>query len=165
VADDSETERTPDVHQSVGAWAKRYYNANRAAIDSVLRPYDVGTTQWYVLYQLATEGETLQRDLGPLLHLERATLSGIVAALVRKGWVDQSADTIDQRQRMLRLTDAGRELWGRLPDPVAVIRAHSFQGSTPEEQATAIRVLESATKTLNEWMSAGASAGEKPDQK
>ncbi len=150
MADDSE-----NVHQSVGAWAKRYYNANRAAIDSVLRPYDVGTTQWYVLYHLATDGPTMQRELGRMLHLERATLSGIVAALVRKGFVDQVADTVDQRQRVLRLTDAGRELWSRLPDPVAVIRAHSFQGSSPDELATAIRVLEAATKRLNDWMSGG----------
>lgn len=150
MADDSE-----NVYQSVGAWAKRYYNANRAAIDSVLRPYDVGTTQWYVLYQLATDGPTMQRELGRMLHLERATLSGIVAALVRKGFVDQVADTVDQRQRVLGLTDAGRELWSRLPDPVAVIRAHSFQGSSPDEIATAIRVLEAATKRLNDWMAGG----------
>src|ERR1700691_6568285 len=40
-------------HDSVGAWAKRLYFAARSVMDSVLRPYGLGSTQWYVLYQLA----------------------------------------------------------------------------------------------------------------
>ena len=69
----------------MGAWAKSYYFAVRAMMESVLRPYDLGSTQYYVLYQLANGGPTMQRDLGPLLQIERATLSEIVATLVRKG--------------------------------------------------------------------------------
>lgn len=139
-------------HESVGAWAKRYYFANRAAIDSVLRPYDLGSTQWYVLHQLVNDGPTMQRDLALLLHLERATLSGIVATLVRKGFIDQAPDDVDQRQRMLRITDAGRQLWAELPDPIAVIRANSFQDATDAELATAVRVLRAATQRLDDYM-------------
>ena len=72
-------------HETVGAWAKRYHTASRVLIESVLRPYDLGSTQWYVLHQLAHHGPMMQRDMGHALHIERATLSGIVATLVRKG--------------------------------------------------------------------------------
>jgi DNA-binding MarR family transcriptional regulator len=137
----------------VGAWAKSYYFAVRAAMDSVLRPHDLGSTQWYVLHQLANDGPTMQRDLGRTLQIERATLSGIVATLVRKGLIDQVPGSQDQRQRMLRLTDAGRKLWKELPDPLAVIRAIAFDGSDAAELATAVRVLRSATQRLNEHMS------------
>jgi DNA-binding MarR family transcriptional regulator len=136
----------------VGAWAKSYYFAVRAAMESVLRPYGLGTTQWYVLYQLANEGPTMQRDLGRMLQIERATLSGIVAALVRKGLVDQLPGTGDQRQRTLRLTDAGLRLWEELPDPLALIRAIAFDGSDAAELATALRVLQSATRRLNDHL-------------
>ena len=78
-----------DAHGSVGAWAKSYYFAVLAAMESILRPYDLGFTQFYVLYQLANHGPTMQRDLGRVLQIERATLSGIVATLVRKGLIDQ----------------------------------------------------------------------------
>ena len=97
-------------HDSVGAWAKRLYFASRAMMDAVLRPYDLGSTQWYVLYQLANEGPTMQRDLVRMLRIERATLSGIVTTLVRKGLVDQTPDTEDQRQRILRITRSGTNL-------------------------------------------------------
>src|ERR1700691_5909911 len=46
-------ERENLKHDSVGAWAKRLYFAARSVMDSVLRPYGLGSTQWYVLYQLA----------------------------------------------------------------------------------------------------------------
>ena len=104
-----------DANGSVGAWAKSYYFAVRAAMESILRPYDLGSTQFYVLYQLANRGPTMQRDLGRVLQIERATLSGIVATLVRKGLIDQLPGSEDQRQRVLRLTGDGTRLW----DPAA----------------------------------------------
>jgi MarR family transcriptional regulator, lower aerobic nicotinate degradation pathway regulator len=140
---------------SVGAWAKRLYFAARAVMDSVLRPYELGSTQWYVLYQLANEGPTMQRDLASMLQIERATLSGIVATLVRKGLVDQTPDSEDQRQRMLRLTRSGKTLWKELPDPRDLILAVAFQGADPAELVIARRVLQAATQRLNEHISGG----------
>jgi DNA-binding MarR family transcriptional regulator len=138
-------------HDSIGASAKSYHFAIRAAMDSILRPYDLGSTQWYVLHRLADDGPTMQRDLGRMLRIERATLSVIVAALVRKGLVDQTPDVVDQRQRVLSLTDAGAELWKDLPDPVAIIRAVSSDGADVDEMATAVRVLRAATERLTAY--------------
>jgi DNA-binding MarR family transcriptional regulator len=50
----------------------------RAPCAARTAPYDLGSTQWYVLYRLANDGPTMQRDLGRMLQIERATLSGIV---------------------------------------------------------------------------------------
>jgi DNA-binding MarR family transcriptional regulator len=144
-----------DQHESVGAWAKRYYYASRTLIESILREYDLGSTQWTVLYQLANDGPTMQRDLGQLLRIERATLSGIVATLVRKGLVDQTPDSVDQRQRVLRLSPAGVKLWEEMPDPIAITRSVSFAGADEAELATALRVLQAATQRLNDHMAEG----------
>jgi DNA-binding MarR family transcriptional regulator len=140
-------------HDSVGAWAKRLYFAARAVMDAVLRPYDLGSTQWYVLYQLANEGPTMQRDLASMLQIERATLSGIVTTLVRKGLIDQTPDSDDQRQRMLRITRSGKKLWKELPDPTELILAVAFKGTDPAELAIARRVLQTATERLNKHIS------------
>jgi DNA-binding MarR family transcriptional regulator len=145
-------------HDSVGAWSKRLYFAARAMMDSILRPYGLGSTQWYVLYQLANVGPTMQRDLGRILQIERATLSGIVTTLVRKGLVDQTADSGDQRQRMLRLTRSGAKLWKELPDPTGRTLAIAFEGADPAELAIARRVLQAATQRLNDHISGGNQA-------
>lgn len=140
---------------SVGAWAKRLYFASRTMMDSVLRPYDLGSTQWYVLYQLANVGPTMQRDLVRMLQIERATLSGVVTTMVRKGLVDQTPDTEDQRQRMLRITRSGTKLWKELPDPIDLILTVAFDGADPAELAVARRVLQTATQRLNEYILEG----------
>ena len=148
-------ERENPKNESVGAWAKRLYFAARAVMDSVLRPYGLGSTQWYVLYQLAKKGPTMQRDLVRILRIERATLSGVVATLVRKGLVDQTSDSDDQRQRLLRITRSGTKLWKELPDLTHLILAVAFDGIDPAELAIARRVLQTATQRLNEHISGG----------
>lgn len=142
------SEKERDQHESAGAWAKRYYQTSQAVLESILRPYGLGPTQWYVLYHLAHDGPTKQRDLVRALRVERATMTGVVAALVRKGLVEQTPDPIDLRQKTLRLTKAGGELWTRLPDPIARILAVAFDGVSEEEQAKVARILRVATERL-----------------
>jgi DNA-binding MarR family transcriptional regulator len=146
---------TDSAHVPVGAWAKSYYFAVRATMESILRPYDLGPTQYYVLYQLANDGPTMQRDLGRMLQVERPTLSGIVATLVRKGLIAQLPGPEDQRQRVLQLTETGMKLWEGLPDPLARIQAIAFDGADAGELAIAVRVLQAATQQLNEHLAAG----------
>ncbi|CAM3939890.1 MarR family transcriptional regulator [Kibdelosporangium persicum] len=127
-------------------------------MESVLRPHDLGPTQWYVLYQLATVGPTSQRDMGLLLQVERATLTGVVAALVRKGLVEQTTDPADQRQKVLTITKAGKALWRKLPDPIALILETAFADESEADIATTARVLRTATGRLTEWLSKGDDA-------
>ena len=137
-------------NDSVGAWAKKYYLTSRALTEATLRPWGLGRTQWLVLWQLVNEGPTPQREMGRLLEVERATLSGIVSTLVRKGLVTQEPDPTDQRQRILRITEAGTALWSELPDPLAVSAQVAFGGMDAAELATARRVLQEAARRLNE---------------
>src|ERR1700761_1823129 len=92
------TRRSAHHHDTVGGCAKRLYFASRAVMDTLLRPYGLGSTQWYVLYQLANVGPTMQRDLVQMLNIERATLSGVVTTLLGKGLIAQAPDAKDQRQ-------------------------------------------------------------------
>ncbi|AMM22485.1 hypothetical protein AX769_16015 [Frondihabitans sp. PAMC 28766] len=141
-----------DALDTVGAWAKKYHLASRSVIEASLRDYGLGPTQYYVLYQLSHAGPTIQRDLGVMLSVERATLSGIVATLVRKGLVIQEADVSDQRQRVLRLTDAGRALWAELPDPVAILKDVAYSGISEADLAVARQVLQDATAKLTDYV-------------
>ena len=118
-------------------------------IERILRPYDLGSTQWYVLYQLANYGPTPQRDFPQLLQIERPALSDVVAALVRKGFVTQEPDPNDRRQRLLRLTTTGEALWNELPDPIALILKVAFEGVDDATLETVITVLRTATERLN----------------
>ncbi|MBY3308040.1 winged helix DNA-binding protein [Rhizobium laguerreae] len=150
-------ERKDTDRDLIGAWTKRCYFAGRAVMDSALRPYDLGSVQWYVLYQLATAGPTMQRDLVRLLTIERATMTGIVATLVRKGLVGQEPDRVDQRQKLLRITATGAKLWGELPD-LSFIRSAAFDGIDEADIAVAVRVLQTATERLENQLQKGTAS-------
>jgi DNA-binding MarR family transcriptional regulator len=137
--------------EAAGSWAKKYFLASRALMESVLRPYDLGTTQWYVLYLLAHDEPINQRDLTRTLEIERATLSAVISALVRKGLIDQTSDPDDQRQKVLQITTAGRDLWVTLPDPIALITRAAFDGVDEMEIATTNRLLRDATQRLIDY--------------
>lgn len=136
-------------HDSAGAWAKRYYLASRAVLEATLRPYDLGSTQWYVLWQLANNGPTAQRDLLAMLQVEKPTLTGVVSALVRKGFVEQTEDPVDLRQRVLKITRSGLKVWRSLPDPIDLILKVAFDGVAEADLKTVVRVLQAATQRLN----------------
>ncbi len=139
----------PSHHQSAGACAKNFHLAARSVIDMTLRPYDLGSTQWYVLWHLVHDGSLAQRDLLQPLQIEKATLSGVVSALVRKGLIEQATDSADQRQKLLSITRAGRALWAKLPDPIDLILKTAFAGVSEDDLATVTRVLSLGTARLN----------------
>ena len=142
-------------YESAGVWDKNYFLASRAMMESVLRPYDLGNTQWYVLCQLVNDGPINQRDLKFKLKIERATLSGVITALVRKGLIDQLPDPADQRQKILQITTAGENLWASLPDPIALIATVAFEGVDDTEVLITNRVLKEATQRLINFKTGG----------
>ena len=137
-------------HDTAGAWAKRYYFASRTMIEAILRPYGLGSTQWYVLHQLANDGPTNQRELGSSLQIEKPTLTEVANVLVRKGLVKRLVDPADQRQRILELTAAGRDLWAALPDPIGFIQAIAFEGIDDDDLLTIKTVLRTATERITQ---------------
>ncbi len=147
----------PSLHplnpKSTAAWVKKYYFASRAVMEATLRPHGIGSTQWYVLWHLANQGPTVQRDFLSLLNVEKPTLSEVVSVLVRKGFIEQTPATTDQRQRLLTITSAGLDLWQALPDPIDLILKVSFDGAEEAELAIVERVLRIATERLNVHLS------------
>ncbi|WP_215885179.1 MarR family winged helix-turn-helix transcriptional regulator [Acidithiobacillus sulfurivorans] len=139
----------PGNHQSAGAWAKNFHLAARSVIDMTLQPYDLGPTQWYVLWHLVHDGSLAQRDLLQPLQIEKATLSGVVSALVRKELIEQTTDPADQRQKRLSITQAGQALWAKLPDPIDLILKTAFAGVCEHDLATVTQVLSLGTARLN----------------
>ena len=142
-------------HNSAGSWAKKFYLASRAVVEAILRPYDLGSTQWYAMWYLVHQGPLAQRELQRLLQVEKPTLSAVVSALVRKGIADQVTNPKDQRQRVLQITPAGLGMWQSLPDPIEIIVKDAFEGATEDDLATVVRVLRSATERLQSFTNEG----------
>ncbi|HWQ29114.1 MAG TPA: MarR family transcriptional regulator [Dehalococcoidia bacterium] len=100
----------PDLSATRGCYclaARRYARAITRFYESRLRPYGLRATQFSILAALTLKGPTRIGELADLLGVERTTLSRSVALLVRNGWITV-ARSRDARERLLRITDAGR---------------------------------------------------------
>ncbi len=72
-----------------------------------LRPHGLRATQFSILAVLSFKGPTRMGDLADILGLERTTLTRISDLMERKKWIAESPSP-DARQRVLRITPAGR---------------------------------------------------------
>ena len=88
-------------------------NLRRAAravtkmFDQQLRAIGLEPTQYTLLMALDIKGETTQGELGRLLVLDSTTLTRMLELLMKRGWI-AARPGADRRQRLLRLTAAGR---------------------------------------------------------
>jgi DNA-binding MarR family transcriptional regulator len=85
------------------------------------------------LGELAEVDSLSQQELGHLLGLEKSTVSRLVASLERRGWVERDRDPGNRRFYQLRLTEAGREVAGRIGHDLRDHHARLLAALTPAE--------------------------------
>lgn len=89
------------------------YSANLAfgkAYRPILDRLGLTYTQYITLICLAERDHQSVRELGRNLFLESNTLTPILKKLEEMGYLTRTRDLIDERQVVISLTDAGREL-------------------------------------------------------
>lgn len=86
------------------------YRDFTAEADAVLAQYGFGRAHHRVIYFVGRHpGSTVSHLLG-LLRITKQSLGRVLNQLLREGFVVQKPDTADRRQRLLFLTERGREL-------------------------------------------------------
>jgi DNA-binding MarR family transcriptional regulator len=78
------------------------------------RAFNIGLTEWRLMWVLAiAPGITAQRA-SQIMGLDKAAVSRALAALERRGLVQVAPDLSDSRQRIIKLSETGTELHGRI---------------------------------------------------
>jgi DNA-binding MarR family transcriptional regulator len=139
-----------DHSRHLGHWIKQYTLLVNRALDKTLKPYDIGRSQWYILYHLHHEGKMAQHQLQSILHIESATITNLMTALVKKELVKQTADPNNKRYKVVQLTAKGEALWQEMPDPLKLVRSRSLRGISAEDIATARNVIMTAAHNLTD---------------
>lgn len=134
--------------KSLGHWVKKFYLLSAREMDSLLAPYGLGRTQWYILHHVDALGQIPQRELQSILDVESATLTPLVAALVKKGWLVQQPSPTDRRTKMLKSTEAGARHFRAVPNPILRGRRKALAGIDAAEIERARSVLERAVRNL-----------------
>jgi DNA-binding MarR family transcriptional regulator len=71
-------------------------------------------------------------DLLAILRITKQSLNRVLGQLVRRGFIIQHRGAQDRRQRLLELTDRGRELERQLSEPQRIRVAGAYRKAGPQ---------------------------------
>ncbi len=86
------------------------YRDFTAEPDAILRRSDFGRAHHRVIYFVGRYPDTTVSALLDILQITKQSLSRVLGQLVREEYINQIKGPQDRRQRLLRLTEKGREL-------------------------------------------------------
>jgi len=121
--------------------------------------HDVSVTQCYALETLVEHGPMRLSTLSQRLFLDKSTTSRVVRTLVRKGYVEQRADSSDGRATALRATRQGQRLCARITADLVEQQKQLLEDLDPEVRAAAVQVLRRLARAADARLRSGGAAG------
>ena len=105
--------REPEVRRGIELLYFGYSHLTRA-IDAELATQGLGRAHHRALYFIARQPDLTVSHLLALLGITKQSLGRVLSELAERGLVESRSGERDRRQRLLRLTEMGRELETRL---------------------------------------------------
>ena len=93
------------------------YRDFTAEPDAILAEYGFGRAHHRVVHFVGRHPQMTVGELLGILRITKQSLNRVLGQLVRQGFIMQHRGSDDRRQRLLELTDSGRELERRLSAP------------------------------------------------
>ena len=143
-----------DFENSIGCWIMQAAQEYTRAINEELAPTGITYRQMQVLGFLALEGPLAQGELAERMHLEPATLVGILDRMERDGWIKRLACRDDRRRKLIHVQPSAKPVWSKIVACAKRVRARATEGMKPSELATLKRLLNRVQKNLNQGLSA-----------
>ncbi|SHO49651.1 MarR family winged helix-turn-helix transcriptional regulator [Desulfopila aestuarii] len=132
------SQNTPDC--TIFLLAKAYQKAH-GQFKAKLRPYNLTNLQHLVLEGLWIEEGVTAADLGKLLVMDKATLSGVLDRMIDSGWIRKESDPDDGRVLRLYTTEKSADLREELIALRIAANEEMLAGFSHEEQVLFKRLL------------------------
>jgi DNA-binding MarR family transcriptional regulator len=107
----------------------------------LLAPHAVDMWEYVVLSGLEHAPAQTQNQLASKIGRDKTRLIPILDRLQARGLVDRRPDPLDRRNRIVRLTDAGRELLGRCRRDIRLMEAALLETLDPLDAKATVRAL------------------------
>jgi DNA-binding MarR family transcriptional regulator len=111
------------------------YRDFTAEPDAILEEFGFGRAHHRVVHFVGRNPQMTVGELLEILRITKQSLNRVLGQLVRQGFIVQHRGAQDRRQRLLELTESGRELERRLSEPqrARVAAAYRKGGSQAAE--------------------------------
>jgi DNA-binding MarR family transcriptional regulator len=139
-----------DLETSPGYLLKEASSALRAAMEEVLRPLGMSVTHYSCLELLAQRPGLSNSELARGAFVTRQTMSVLLQALERDGYVTRPAEAPVGKVLPARLTPRGRRSLEKASAAVRSVEARMLAGLTETEQSEAFRILQRMIRSLRD---------------
>jgi DNA-binding MarR family transcriptional regulator len=134
--------------RSLSFLVRQAHRAFVARLADRLAPHQIGVAEWAVLRMLWQEEGFTQVALADRMRVRKASLTPVLSALERKGFLHRTQRGEDLRKYHLFLTTHGRELEAALLPIGAAINRRAVAGIDPQDAELAVRLLEKVIVNL-----------------
>ena len=124
----------------------------RSAAEAVERDLRISAAQLFVLSELAQVPDQSVKDLAAVTMTTHSTVSQVVGQLISKGLVARTADALDGRRSVLRVTRQGSMLLKKSPRAIQEDLIDGFASLRPSERRGLANGLE-------KWLTASGLGG------
>jgi DNA-binding MarR family transcriptional regulator len=138
-----------DLETSLGYLLKQASSELRAAMEEVLRPLGMSVTQYACLELLAQRPGLSNSELARGAFVTRQSMSVLIQALERDGYVTRPARAPVGKVLPTRLTPRGRQSLDKATVAVRSVEVRMLAGMTQAEQATTFSGLQSIIRSLS----------------
>ena len=108
------------------------YRDFTAEPDAILEQYGFGRAHHRVVHFVGRHPQMTVGELLGILRITKQSLNRVLGQLVRQGFIVQHGGAEDRRQRLLELTESGRELERRLSEPQRARVAAVYRKAGPQ---------------------------------
>ncbi len=126
---------------STGLLQGKAYNALQDALSRALSSYNVSIPEWKLLGQLHEHGKMRLAVLAEYLSYDPPMVTKLAKNLEKKGLIQRSADSTDERAKVISITPNGNKIVKKTEPEVKKLMAKLLKGITPDELRTYIKVL------------------------
>ncbi|HVX06682.1 MarR family winged helix-turn-helix transcriptional regulator [Humibacter sp.] len=139
-----------DLETSLGYLLKEASSALRSAMEDVLRPLGMTVTHYSCLELLAQRPGLSNSELARGAFVTRQTMNVLLQALERDGYVSRPAEPPVGKALPTRLTARGRRSLEKASAAVRSVELRMLHGMTDDDQAQALRLLQSMARSLRD---------------
>lgn len=145
-----------DLDTSLGYLLKEASSALRIAMEAVLKPLGMTVTHYSCLELLAQRPGLSNSELARGTFVTRQSMNVLLQALERDGSVTRPAEAAVGKVLPASLTPLGRRRLAKASAAVRSVEDRMLSGMTPDERASAVRMLRGMVLSLRDDREAGS---------
>ncbi|HIY91933.1 MarR family winged helix-turn-helix transcriptional regulator [Companilactobacillus sp. HBUAS56275] len=137
-----------DDYNLIG-FVMRYTMVRKRIAASYLKKEDLNAFESILLAIVYKRRECTQDKIGEITLFDGASIARSLKKLEDRGFVSRQADPNNRRKKIVSITDAGSELYGKVRKAFSESNETIFKGITSEEQTELENILMKVYKNLD----------------